>query len=133
MAGGATVSLIPEVPVDCDAVSDAIGRRHEAGRVASIVVVAEGAVPAPGTLDIAPPEVDVYGHQRLGGIGTTIGGEIERRTGFETRVTILGHIQRGATPNAYDRLLATRYGLPAPDPGHTFERRQVGKAVFMSG
>jgi 6-phosphofructokinase 1 len=118
IAGGATVTLIPEEPFDIDAVCDAIVRRHESGRFASIVVVAEGAVPAPGTLDIAPPEVDVYGHQRLGGIGTTIGGEIERRTGFETRVTILGHIQRGGTPNAYDRVLATRYGVAAIDLVH---------------
>ncbi len=118
IAGGATVTLIPEEPFDIDAVCDAIVRRHESGRFASIVVVAEGAVPAPGTLDIAPPEVDLYGHQRLGGIGTTIGGEIERRTGFETRVTILGHIQRGGTPNAYDRVLATRYGVAAIDLVH---------------
>jgi 6-phosphofructokinase 1 len=118
IAGGATVTLIPEEPFDIDAVCDAILRRHESGRFASIVVVAEGAVPAPGTLDIAPPEVDLYGHQRLGGIGTTIGGEIERRTGFETRVTILGHIQRGGTPNAYDRVLATRYGIAAIDLVH---------------
>ncbi len=118
IAGGATVTLIPEEPFDIDAVCDAILRRHESGRYASIVVVAEGALPAPGTLEIADPEVDRYGHQRLGGIGTTIGGEIERRTGYETRVTILGHIQRGGTPNAYDRVLATRYGVAAIDLVH---------------
>lgn len=118
IAGGATVTLIPEEPFDIDAVCDAILRRHESGRYASIVVVAEGAVPAPGTIEIAIPEVDLYGHQRLGGIGTTIGGEIERRTGFETRVTILGHIQRGGTPSAYDRVLATRYGVAAIDLVH---------------
>ena len=118
IAGGATVTLIPEEPFDIDGVCDAIMRRHEAGRYASIVVVAEGAVPAPGTLDLPPPEVDVYGHERLGGIGTTIGGEIERRTGYETRVTILGHVQRGGTPVAYDRVLATRYGVAAIDAVH---------------
>jgi 6-phosphofructokinase 1 len=118
IAGGATVTLIPEEPFDIDGVCDAILRRHEAGRYASIVVVAEGAVPAPGTLDLAAPEVDVYGHERLGGIGTTIGGEIERRTGYETRVTILGHVQRGGTPVAYDRVLATRYGVAAIDAVH---------------
>ncbi len=118
IAGGATMTLIPEEPFDIDAVCDAIVRRHEAGRYASIVVVAEGAVPAPGTLEIAPNEIDVYGHERLGGIGTTIGGEIERRTGYETRVTILGHVQRGGTPLAYDRVLATRYGVAAIDAVH---------------
>jgi 6-phosphofructokinase 1 len=118
IAGGATVTLIPEEPFDIDSVCEAILRRHESGRFASIVVVAEGAVPAPGTLELATPEVDAYGHQRLGGIGTTIGGEIERRTGYETRVTILGHIQRGGTPNAYDRVLATRYGVAAIDLVH---------------
>ncbi len=118
IAGGATVTLIPEEPFDIDGVCDAILRRHEAGRFASIVVVAEGAVPVPGTLDLAAPEVDVYGHERLGGIGTTIGGEIERRTGYETRVTILGHVQRGGTPVAYDRVLATRYGVAAIDAVH---------------
>lgn len=115
IAGGATVTLIPEEPFDIDGVCDAIRRRHQAGRFASIVVVAEGANPVPGTLDLGEPEVDEYGHQRLGGIGTTIGGEIERRTGYETRVTILGHIQRGGTPNAFDRVLATRYGVAAVD------------------
>jgi ATP-dependent phosphofructokinase / diphosphate-dependent phosphofructokinase len=118
IAGGATMTLIPEQPFDIEAVCDAIVRRHEAGRYASIVVVAEGAVPRPGTLDLTDPEVDVYGHQRLGGIGTTIGAEIERRTGYETRVTILGHIQRGGTPNAFDRVLATRYGVAAIDLVH---------------
>ena len=130
IAGGATVTLIPEEPFDIEAVCDAIVRRHEAGRFASIVVVAEGAVPAPGTLDIAAPEVDMYGHQRLGGIGTTIGGEIERRTGFETRVTILGHIQRGGTPVAFDRVLATRYGVAAIDLVH---EGAYGQMVSLQG
>ena len=118
IAGGATVTLIPEEPFDIESVCDAIVRRHEAGRFASIVVVAEGAVPAPGSLQILPPEVDIYGHQRLGGIGTVIGAEIERRTGYETRVTILGHVQRGGSPNAFDRVLATRYGVAAIDLVH---------------
>jgi ATP-dependent phosphofructokinase / diphosphate-dependent phosphofructokinase len=118
IAGGATMTLIPEEPFDIEAVCDAIVRRHEAGRYASIVVVAEGAVPAPGTLEIIAPEVDIYGHQRLGGIGGVVGAEIERRTGYETRVTILGHIQRGGTPNAYDRVLASRYGVAAIDLVH---------------
>lgn len=118
IGGGATVTLIPEEPFDIESVCEAIIRRHKAGRFASIVVVAEGAVPAPGTLDIPAPEYDEYGHERLGGIGTTVGGEIERRTGFETRVTILGYVQRGGTPNAFDRVLATRYGVAAIDAVH---------------
>jgi ATP-dependent phosphofructokinase / diphosphate-dependent phosphofructokinase len=118
IAGGATVTLIPEEPFDIDAVCDAIKRRHEAGRFASIVVVAEGAVPVEGSIELPAAEVDVYGHQRLGGIGTTLGAEIERRTGYETRVTILGHVQRGGTPNAYDRVLASRYGVAAIDLVH---------------
>jgi phosphofructokinase-like protein len=118
IAGGATVTLIPEEPFDIEQVCDAIVRRHEAGRYASIVVVAEGAVPTPGTLEIPAPEIDVYGHQRLGGIGVIIGAEIERRTGYDARVTILGHVQRGGTPNAFDRVLATRYGIAAIDAVH---------------
>ena len=118
LAGGATMTLIPEEPFDIDAVCDSILRRHESGRYASIVVVAEGAVPVPGTLVVPEPEIDEYGHQRLGGIGTTIGGEIERRTGYETRVTILGHVQRGGTPVAFDRVLASRYGVAAIDAVH---------------
>lgn len=118
IAGGATVTLIPEEPFDIEAVCEAILRRHQAGRFASIVVVAEGATPQPGTLVLPEPEVDEYGHERLGGIGTTIGGEIERRTGYETRVTILGHVQRGGTPNAFDRVLASRYGVAAIDAVH---------------
>lgn len=130
IAGGATVTLIPEQPFDIDAVCEAIVNRHEAGRYASIVVVAEGAVPAEGTLTLPEPEVDVYGHQRLGGIGTTVGGEIEKRTGFETRVTILGHVQRGGTPNAFDRVLATRYGIAAIDAVHD---HAYGDMVRLSG
>ena len=130
IAGGATVTLIPEEPFDIDQVCDAIRRRHEAGRYASIVCVAEGAVPVPGTLEIPEPEVDVYGHERLGGIGTTIGGEIERRLGYETRVTILGHVQRGGTPNAFDRVLATRYGVAAIDAVHDLA---YGEMVCLDG
>jgi phosphofructokinase-like protein len=118
IAGGATVTLIPEEPFDIEQVCDAIVRRHEAGRYASIVVVAEGAVPKPGTLEVPSPEIDVYGHQRLGGIGVIIGAEIERRTRYDARVTILGHVQRGGTPNAFDRVLATRYGIAAIDAVH---------------
>jgi 6-phosphofructokinase 1 len=110
--------LIPEEPFDIERVCDALERRHARGRFASIVVVAEGALPAEGTMQIVSNEVDQFGHVRLGGIGTTIAQEIEARTGFETRVTILGHVQRGGTPTAFDRVLATRFGIAAIDAAH---------------
>jgi phosphofructokinase-like protein len=118
IAGGATHILIPEVPFDLDEVCATLRRRHERGRYASIVVVAEGAVPAPGTLPMPENERDEFGHLRLGGIANRIAGEVEARTGFDTRVVQLGHVQRGGTPNAYDRVLATRYGLAAVDAVH---------------
>lgn len=115
LAAGATLTLIPEVPFDIDAISDALTRRHAGKRFASIVVVAEGAVPVPGTLDIPDYETDEFGHRRLGGIGEFVAAEIEARTGIETRVTTLGYVQRGGTPTAFDRILATRYGIAAAD------------------
>lgn len=118
IAGGATVTLIPEVPFDIDQVAASLKRRHERGRYASIVVVAEGAKPLPGTIDIAEPEVDQYGHQRLGGIAQVVAAEIEARTGFDTRVTVLGHVQRGGSPSAFDRVLCTWYGSAAMDAVH---------------
>jgi 6-phosphofructokinase 1 len=118
MAGGADVILIPEDPFDIDEVCDRIRHRHMRGARFSIVVVAEGAVPKEGTLVTQETEVDQFGHERLGGIGTVLQTEIEGRTGFETRVTILGHVQRGGTPTAYDRVLATRFGVEAIDAVH---------------
>jgi ATP-dependent phosphofructokinase / diphosphate-dependent phosphofructokinase len=118
IAGGATVILIPERRFDVDDVCEVLRRRHERGRYASIVVLAEGAEPAAGTLDLPEPEVDRHGHVRLGGIGYQIAPEIESRTGFDTRVVMLGHVQRGGTPCAYDRVLSTRYGLAAIDAVH---------------
>ncbi len=118
IAGGATVTLIPEVPFDIEAVSASIKRRHEAGRFASVVVVAEGAVPIPGTLEVPEPAIDEYGHRRLGGIGNVVADEIERLTGYETRVTVLGHVQRGGSPSPFDRVLCTRYGIAAIDAAH---------------
>ena len=115
IAGGATMTLIPEVPFDIAEVCDALERRHAGMNYASIVVVAEGAMPAEGTLELPEYEVDRFGHQRLGGISTLLASEIEGRTGIETRVTILGHTQRGGTPTAYDRVLATRFGIAAAD------------------
>jgi 6-phosphofructokinase 1 len=118
IAGGAAEILVPEEPFDIDAVCESLKRRHQKGRFASIVVVAEGAKPQEGTLQLASSSVDQFGHERLGGIGNLLAEEIERRTGFESRVTILGHVQRGGTPTAYDRVLATRFGVAAIDAVH---------------
>jgi phosphofructokinase-like protein len=117
IAGGAAEILIPEEPFDVDAMCDRIKARHGRGRYASIVVVAEGATPG-GELITQDAELDAFGHVKLGGIGTWLAGEIEKRTGFETRVTILGHIQRGGTPTAFDRVLSTRFGIAAIDAVH---------------
>lgn len=116
IAGGADAILVPERPFDVEEVCSHLRRRHERGRSFSIVVVAEGATPREGTLQTRPDApTDAFGHARLGGIGVTLEREIERRTGYETRVTILGHVQRGGTPTAYDRVLATRFGVAAID------------------
>ncbi|HJM27521.1 MAG TPA: ATP-dependent 6-phosphofructokinase [Acidimicrobiales bacterium] len=128
IAGGATIVLIPEEKFNIDNVAESLKRRHDAGRYASIVVVAEGAVPEEGTLNLPKPEVDRYGHQRLGGISQIIASEIEKRTGFETRVTVLGHVQRGGTPNPYDRVLGTRFGIAAIDAVHN---KQFGNMVAL--
>ncbi|MCU1457590.1 MAG: phosphofructokinase [Actinomycetia bacterium] len=114
LAGGADVILIPEDPFDVDQVCAHLQRRHQRTNF-SIVVVAEGAVPVAGTLAVTSGEVDEFGHERLGGISTFLQGEIEARTGWETRVANLGHILRGGTPSAYDRVLATRFGVEAID------------------
>ncbi|HTX47352.1 MAG TPA: 6-phosphofructokinase [Solirubrobacteraceae bacterium] len=119
LAGGADVILIPELPFDIDEVCHLIRRRHERGRPFSIVVAAEGAAPKEGTMEIAAGAgVDEFGHPRLGGIGYALEREIEERTGYETRATVLGHVQRGGTPTAFDRVLATRLGLRAIDAAH---------------
>ena len=118
IAGGAAEILVPEEPFDIDAVCANLKRRHAKGRFASIVVVAEGAQPVERTLTLASRELDEFGHPRLGGIANVLAEEIEERTGFETRVTILGHVQRGGTPTAFDRVLATRFGIAAIDAVH---------------
>jgi 6-phosphofructokinase len=124
VAGGADVILIPEQPFDIDRVADTIRQRHSRGRYFSIVVVAEGAKfssdvnPQHGAPILQDLGKDEFGHARLGGIGNILAREIEKRTGFETRTVVLGHIQRGGSPSAFDRVLATRYGLQAIDMVH---------------
>src|SRR5450759_4021128 len=117
MAGGAAEILIPEVPFSIDAVCDRLTRRHNGGRYFSTVVVAEGAQPLEEAESDGVGRIgsatDQFGHPRLGGIGAYVAAEIEQRTGYESRVTVLGHIQRGGTPSAFDRVLATRFGAEA--------------------
>jgi phosphofructokinase-like protein len=117
LAGGANVILIPERPFDIDLVCEYVTARFKR-HYAPIIVVAEGAEPAEGTLALQAGELDAFGHVRLGGIGAVLEREIEARTGFESRQTVLGHVQRGGTPTAYDRILATRFGLHAIDAVH---------------
>ena len=128
IAGGATLVLVPEEPFDIEEVCAAIRHRHEGGRYASIVVVAEGATPREGTMALVSGEVDAFGHVRLGGIGDQLAKEIESRTGYETRAIVLGHVQRGGTPTAFDRVLATRFGIAAVDAVHDGD---FGKMVAL--
>lgn len=127
IAGGADMILIPEVPFDLDKVCDTLKKRHKQKKF-SILVVAEGAVPIDGKLVLAGEGTDEFGNVRLGGIGQVLGREIEKRSGIETRVTILGHIQRGGSPTAYDRVLATRFGVRAVD---AVAEGQFGKMVAL--
>ena len=115
IAGGADAILVPERPFDIERVCRHLKHRHRSGRSFSIVVVAEGAVPAEGTLDLPEYERDEFGRPVLGGIANYLGPVIEQRTGFSTRVTTLGHVQRGGTPNALDRVLGSSMGVAAVD------------------
>jgi 6-phosphofructokinase 1 len=125
IAGGADVILIPERPFDIDQVAESLRQRHERGRYFSIVVVAEGAKFSAKSSDAAPIQQDMgrdeFGHAKLGGVANVLSKEIEKRTGYETRAVVLGHIQRGGSPSAFDRVLATRYGLGAIDMVHRGE------------
>jgi 6-phosphofructokinase 1 len=129
LAGGANIILIPEVPFDLDKVVAYIERRFQ-DRYAPIVVVAEGAVPKEGSMVLQAGELDAFGHVRLGGIGERLAAEIEQRTGKEARAAVLGHIQRGGTPTAFDRVLATRFGLSAIDAVH---EAAYGSMVALRG
>jgi 6-phosphofructokinase 1 len=117
IAGGADAILVPELPFDIEQLCARLRRRHAAGITFSIVVVSEGATPREGgAMTLADAHAtDEFGHVRLGGIGVELARELESLTGYETRATILGHVQRGGTPTAYDRVLATRFGVAAMD------------------
>jgi ATP-dependent phosphofructokinase / diphosphate-dependent phosphofructokinase len=136
IAGGAAEILVPEVPFDVTAVCDRLKRRHAGNLFSSIVVISEGAVPVAGAQSesarraVSTSSFDAFGHARLGGIGGWLAEEIERRTGFEARVTTLGHIQRGGTPTAFDRVLATRFGVAAVRAVH---EGAFGTMVALSG
>jgi len=123
MAGGADLILVPETPFDIEDICARITHRHERGANFSIIVVAEGATPAAGTMELQTGALDDFGHVRLGGIGSRLQAEIERRTGYEARMTQLGHLLRGGSPTAYDRVIATRFGVEAIDAadGHDFD------------
>jgi phosphofructokinase-like protein len=135
IAGGADVILIPEQPVTVEDACDEISRRHDRGKNFSIVVVSEGyeltyASGEKRRVEQAPAPADQFGHVRLGGVGEVLAREIEDRTGYETRVTVLGHIQRGGSPTPRDRVLATRYGLKAADLVHA---RRWGTMAALHG
>lgn len=130
IAGGADVILIPELPIDIDEACALIKKRHSRGKTFSIIVVAEGAKFKDTSLIIQEKKLDEFGHVRLGGIGERLGKEIEERTGYETRVSVLGHIQRGGTPTAFDRILGTRFGVKAVE---LVKNKKFGRMVTLNG
>jgi ATP-dependent phosphofructokinase / diphosphate-dependent phosphofructokinase len=130
IAGGADVILVPERPFDVDEVCEHLRRRHAAGRTFSIIVVAEGATPRDGEVVTEHEDTDAFGHVRLGGIAVQLEKEIEERTGYESRMTILGHVQRGGSPLAYDRVLGTRFGVAAVE---AVSDGDFGKMVALQG
>jgi 6-phosphofructokinase 1 len=137
LAGGADVILIPEQPFNIDNVCDILKKRHARGKTFSIVVAAEGAKVDTQSVDdkdgsyvLSSMKTDSFGHVMLGGIGNVLASEIEKRTGFETRSTVLGHIQRGGSPTAYDRVLGTRFGVFAAE---LVNKGDFGKMASLKG
>jgi 6-phosphofructokinase 1 len=131
IAGGADEILIPEEPFDINIVCGFLKERYDRGKKFSIVVVAEGAQPKNSeSFSTISSEKDDFGNVRLGGIGHALAKEIEKRMGVETRVTVLGHVQRGGTPTAHDRVLATRFGVAAVE---TIKNGDFGKMVALQG
>ncbi len=130
IAGGADVILIPEIPADIDEVCESIKKRHSRGKTFSIIVVAEGVQFKEGTFVTQEQKLDEFGHVRLGGVGEMLAREIEKRTGYETRVSVLGHIQRGGIPSAFDRVLGTRFGVKAVE---LIKANKFGRMVALAG
>jgi len=130
LAGGADIILIPEKPFDIEKVCEYIKQRQQRGRNFSIIVVAEGAKQKGGVEIVYSESLDEFGHIRLGGVGYFIGKEIEKSIKTETRVVVLGHLQRGGTPTAFDRILSTRFGIAAIDLVH---ERKFGRMVALKG
>ncbi len=130
IAGGADYILIPEIPVDINEVCESLKKRHKRGKNFSIVVVSEGAFFKNENLALQEKKLDEFGHVRLGGIGRTLGKMIEDMTGYETRVTVLGHIQRGGSPSAFDRVLGTRFGVKAYE---LIESGKFGRMTSLKG
>ena len=113
LAGGATAIAIPEQQFDIEELARLVARRHDRGRYASVVVLAEGAMPIPGSLDVPTRELDEFGHRVYGDLALHVTPKLAELTGFEARVTQLGYVQRGGTPTSFDRVLSTQYGLAA--------------------
>jgi len=131
LAGGADVILVPEEPFDTNEVCNILKKKRAAGKKYSIVGVAEGALPKDAKDFVTKDKtIDSFGHIKLGGIGKALAEEIEKRTGFETREVILGHLQRGGSPTAFDRVLGTRFGLAAIDLVH---EKKFGYMVSLQG
>ena len=130
IAGGADFILVPELPIDVVEICAAIRKRHDRGKTFSIIVVSEGAEFSKGQTILKDKKLDSFGHVRLGGIGDALGELIEEKTGFETRVTVLGHVQRGGSPTAFDRVLGTRFGVKAVE---LVLAGQWGKMVSLKG
>ncbi len=130
IAGGADYILVPEIPIDVQEVCTSLKKRHDMGKNFSIVVVAEGAAFKDENLFLQEKKLDQFGHVRLGGIGDALGKIIEEKTGYETRVTVLGHIQRGGSPTAFDRVLGTRYGIKAYE---LVKGKKFGRMASLKG
>jgi 6-phosphofructokinase 1 len=129
LAGGATCILIPEIPFSVDKVCEWVESRYKS-HFAPIIVIAEGAIPQEGDMITKDQTLDAFGHVKLSGIGDWLAKQIEAKTGKEARTSVLGHIQRGGTPTAFDRVLATRFGLHAITAAHEGD---WGKMVALHG
>ncbi|MFG2294307.1 6-phosphofructokinase [Streptomyces sp. NPDC048603] len=129
-AAGAHAIVVPERPFDIEELTRIVGERFSAGKRFAIVVVAEGAKPRPGSMEFEDGRKDMYGHERFAGIGNLLAVELEARLGKEARPVILGHVQRGGTPTAYDRVLATRFGWHAVEAAH---RGEFGMLTALRG